>query len=421
MGPNSITTQGTQARFLHVLLVSFAIALPLAQELVPVILVGILVLAVWNFVKGDRQLHHWDIRSPYPWMILIYAFHLLGLFWTTNMDFAGLDLGIKAPLLVFPALVLLGTKVKDQRFVMRAFVISNAVAVGLCLFEAGYNSMVYALGVYPDPLSNYTLTVPFFASNFALFLHPTYMAMYSTVGLVLLSLEVVRAGWARTWVVLLGIALMIGVVLSASKAGWSVLLLLFILLAVSRSHGEHVRRWARIAIGVSLVVGVMLFIGTEFVRERIMQVVFAVSGAQSDMANSSNDRLQIWDAALTLIREHPVLGAGTGDVKDVLLDQYAAKGYSEPLEKQLNAHDQFLNTGVALGVGASILLLVMLLLPMFTAQRAGRWVPAIFLLITFLNWTVESMLEVQAGVMFFAFFTWLFWEPTAVPAERRTL
>ena len=210
-------------------------------------------------------------------------------------------------------------------------------------------------------------------------------------------------------------------VLSASKAGWFVLVLLFILLAVSRSHGEHVRRWARIAIVVSLVLGGMLFIGTEFVRERIMQVVHAVSGSRSDVANSSNDRLQVWDAALTLIREHPVLGAGTGDVKDVLLDQYAAKGYLEPLEKQLNAHDQFLNTGVALGVGASILLLVMLLLPMFTAQRAGRWVPAIFLLITFLNWTVESMLEVQAGVMFFAFFTWLFWEPTAVPAERRTL
>lgn len=61
------------------------------------------------------------------------------------------------------------------------------------------------------------------------------------------------------------------------------------------------------------------------------------------------------------------------------LEQYASKGYSEPLAKKLNTHDQFLNTGVALGVGASILLLVMLLLPMFTAQRAGRWVPADFL------------------------------------------
>ena len=421
MAPIKMATQGTQARFFHAMLVSFAVALPLAHELVPVILVGMLLLASWNFLKGDRQLHHWDIRSPYPWMVFLYAFHLLGLFWTTNMDFAGLDLGIKAPLLVFPLLVLLGTKIQDQRSVLRAFVIANSVAVGFCLFEAGYNAMAYVMEQYPDPLSNYTLTVPFFASNFAQFLHPTYMAMYCTMGLVLLSLQVVRAGWARKWTVLLGMTLVVGVVLSASKAGWSLLVLLFLLLAVSRAHGEQVRRWARIAVGVSLVVGGVLFIGTEFVRERIMQVVFAVSGPRSDVANSSNDRLQVWDAALSLIRENPVLGAGTGDVKDVLLEQYASKGYSEPLAKKLNTHDQFLNTGVALGVGASILLLVMLLLPMFTAQRAGRWVPAIFLLMTFLNWTVESMLEVQAGVMFFAFFTWLLWDRTAVPDERRTL
>jgi hypothetical protein len=94
-------------------------------------------------------------------------------------------------------------------------------------------------------------------------------------------------------------------------------------------------------------------------------------------------------------------------VKDELLKTYAKRGYVEPLKKKLNAHDQYLNTGVALGLGGMLLLVLMVIVPTVYAFGQGDVMLASFLLLNALNWTVESMLEVQAGTIFFAFFAWL--------------
>jgi O-antigen ligase len=123
----------------------------------------------------------------------------------------------------------------------------------------------------------------------------------------------------------------------------------------------------------------------------------------------------VWRAANALIVEQPVLGTGTGDVKDELMRVYTERGYTYPLEKRLNAHSQFLQTAVALGVPAAIWLLLMLLVPLWYAVRTGRQELIAILILAFLNWSVESMLEVQAGVVFFVLFAAMFSDP---PSDR---
>ena len=67
----------------------------------------------------------------------------------------------------------------------------------------------------------------------------------------------------------------------------------------------------------------------------------------------------------------------------------------------LNAHDQFLQTAACLGIGGALLILGMVLVPL-SARSPHRALAVLFLLITAANWTVESMLEVQAGALFFS-------------------
>ena len=55
----------------------------------------------------------------------------------------------------------------------------------------------------------------------------------------------------------------------------------------------------------------------------------------------------------------------------------------------------------------------MLILPLFNAIRNEQYLYVIYLLIFALNMIFESMLEVQAGVVYYAFFnTFFFWMMT---------
>jgi O-antigen ligase len=173
-----------------------------------------------------------------------------------------------------------------------------------------------------------------------------------------------------------------------------------------------------LGLGAAALLGIGLYMASPFVRERVGQVVstFRTDAPAVDAANSTDDRRLVWRAARGLIAEHPLIGVGTGDVKDELVRAYGERGFVEPFRKKLNAHDQYLNTAVALGVGAALLLILAIVLPLRQALRWRDGILAVFLLLNGLNWTVESMLEVQAGVVFLAFFGWLF---AALRAEPR--
>ncbi|MEO8732730.1 MAG: hypothetical protein ABI373_00225, partial [Flavobacteriales bacterium] len=101
-------------------------------------------------------------------MLILYVAYLLGILWTSNMSFAGLDLGIKATLLVFPLLYMFGRPLTDPVKVQRWFIGANALAVVICLFRAVFRSAELYLHagplVHPD---GYALSVPFFASDFS--------------------------------------------------------------------------------------------------------------------------------------------------------------------------------------------------------------------------------------------------------------
>ncbi|HEX2618388.1 MAG TPA: hypothetical protein VHL57_12650, partial [Flavobacteriales bacterium] len=177
----------TPAQVVEVVLTAFAVALPLAPGLLPLLLGLLLISSVWAWIVEGRPMRTLSWHTVLPWTLVLYAAHLLGLLWTTNMDFAGLDLGIKAPLALFPLLFMLHTRPYRSDRILRAFVQANTAAVVYCLLHAVYSSAAYMFQVKPYQfLSGYTASVPFFSSEFARFLHPSYMAMYLGLALVLL-------------------------------------------------------------------------------------------------------------------------------------------------------------------------------------------------------------------------------------------
>jgi O-antigen ligase len=144
---------------------------------------------------------------------------------------------------------------------------------------------------------------------------------------------------------------------------------------------------------------------------RLTPALEAVRAEKRDinMEDGTVQRIEIWKSSLELLRENPILGVGTGDVKDELLRKYDEKGMTFAKSYKLNSHNQYLQTSVALGFIGLLSLILMLLAPLIYAFKNKNYIYFFFLIIVGFSILVESMFENQAGVLFFTFFnTFLF-------------
>jgi O-antigen ligase len=155
--------------------------------------------------------------------------------------------------------------------------------------------------------------------------------------------------------------------------------------------------------------GIVFFIAiflNQTIFERFLRGFDTVKNIhQIDVNDTESNaaRILIWNSALDLISEHP-WGVGTGDVNIELTKKYHENGYTGIENRQLNAHNQFLQTAAAIGILGMISLLFVFLVPMFNSAIQGNFPMLGFLILTFVNACVEGILEAQAGVVFFAFF-----------------
>jgi len=109
---------------------------------------------------------------------------------------------------------------------------------------------------------------------------------------------------------------------------------------------------------------------------------------------------------------------GTGDVEDALVKKYQEKGISMAAEQRLNAHNQYIQTYLAIGLPGFLILALMLFLPAWQAFRRYNLVYFLFLSIMAFNFIFESMLEAQSGVVFYAFFNVFLFATKSVSEQR---
>jgi O-antigen ligase len=146
----------------------------------------------------------------------------------------------------------------------------------------------------------------------------------------------------------------------------------------------------------------------EEVSEVLQQPKAEEKAATSPSAsgyNSVSIRVELWRGSWELIKEHILFGVGTGDIKDELERKFTEKKFFYGAEKKFNPHNQFLHTGVMLGLAGGFLLILMLAVPAFQSLKNKNYLFVAFIAIVFLNCLTESILEVQKGVLFFCMFS----------------
>jgi O-antigen ligase len=197
------------------------------------------------------------------------------------------------------------------------------------------------------------------------------------------------------------------VILLSSKAGLLTLALIIMLAAVYSWKRMKLKLAGLVILGSGVMLFVLGYWLVPVAFSRISAAGHAVKAQPEKgrvQAESNADRMAVWVTAIEIIKKNYVFGVGTGDVKDALMEGYKKNGLIPAYEHKFNAHNQYLQTFVTLGLAGFLALVAILLLPALRALKGRQDLYLAFLLIFAMNILFESMLEIQAGVVFYAFF-----------------
>lgn len=124
-----------------------------------------------------------------------------------------------------------------------------------------------------------------------------------------------------------------------------------------------------------------------------------MTDSKAPVQSSSAGRVMVWQTSFEIIQAHP-FGVGTGDVVPELMARYERDGLDYASDRRLNPHNQWLQAGVAFGWPGMAILTMAFLAYLMQAWRNGDGALLLCVVLTMLHAGVESVFEVQRGVVF---------------------
>jgi O-antigen ligase len=249
----------------------------------------------------------------------------------------------------------------------------------------------------------------FFYQHLSVFMHPAYFSMYISLSFIIIFYLAKNGCFENNKaekVLFYSISLFfLGFIyLLFSKAGIFVVIFILICFFI-----YFLKQKANILMKILFFIFVALFIVVNFkYNDRMNILIKEYRATEFELKNykltSDDDRLNIWLSSFDVIKNNFLFGVGNGDVEDELKIVYEKHNMRAAIDKSLNAHNQFLETFLALGfIGFSIIVAI-LIIPLINAIKKRNILLLAFVVIIVFNFIFESMLNTQAGVVFFAFF-----------------
>lgn len=374
-----------------------------------IILLGLNELVQWLFGFG-RHSHFYKLKNePFRRNILafsgFYLLYILGLSYSQNLEYASFDLEVKFSMFVFP--VLLSTMRKEVFKGKRFNLILVLFVIGCVV------STLVSIGVAVDNYLHSFNEEVFYYRWLSYYHHPGYLSMYLVFAIAILMWFMLKRKefklglWHCIAFCFLIFYFSIIIVMLSSKAGVLSLLMVYMLLVAHIIVYE--KKIIQGLVYILLISG-MLFLSFRYFSYSLNRIISYKDVVKESMKNDANkpgeegDRVTLWKNTLEVLKDHIIFGVGTGDVDDKLMEEYKKNKVREAYEKHLNAHNQYLQTFLSLGIAGFLALMLVIILPAFYSLKRRNLLYVIFLLILSINLLVESMFETQAGVVFYAFF-----------------
>ncbi len=341
--------------------------------------------------------------------VAVYLIHLIGLINTDNFHEAIFELQKKLSLFIFPIILFFTPKLdfKEIKIIMLSFVISCLLTAIFCLLIAAYH-------FFASHDSSF-----FFYHNFSgiVGMHATYLSMYYCFSIAVLlyfySTEISSFNLRNKIIFYFSLFILIfSIILLAGRMQLLILVLgaiAYFTFLFSKKSTMTKSIFKAIAIGV-FILGITFLLPNN--RERFKAAINYNGDYSIDKKwGEGQMRYLMWASAFDLIKMSPITGVGTGDVQDELQKCYIKNQYATLTfwnNTRFNAHNQFLETAIGLGVVGLVVLLISFFVSIINSLQNKKTLYFIFILIFTFSCLTESLLERQAGIVFYAFFNSLF-------------
>jgi O-antigen ligase len=385
-------------KLFYFLPVLFCFCLPFGRKIDSWLIIGWVFVSFFNIepARFKEGLKNRNLQL----MILFFILTVVSAIFSSNKYGALFSIEVKLSFLFFPYLLFCFTW--PVQILKRCVVAFVSGCFFVCVFLIARAGSYAYVGH-----SEY-----FFYTNFSYFLHASYFAMYLVTALFLMALFYKRWFSAQKPVMFsvyfFAAVFVITIFLCASKLG---IISFFVIMPLVLIYKLKERiNFKTIIVLISAVVLVLIaalyIFPDSFSR---LRSISALSTAPDKTSSESTAvRVLIWEQSITLIKENFLFGTGIGDVNDVLYKAYKENGLTGALDHKLNAHNQFLQTFIGLGVFGFVLLLLLTIGQFIKSLLRKNVLLFLFMSLIILNFLVESMLQTAAGILYFSFFFCLY-------------
>lgn len=350
----SSTSLTTRLRLVLICFVAVTVSLPMVWiSLGKLVLFGTSLIFLLDNLKRNSKDQALNSLSTVPMILLVIAAFSLGLLWTDAAPHNALLALVKhGKLLEVALLIHLIRNPREAKIALTAFLLGQSfLLLSSWLMVSGWR-VPWATSA-PHPLfkhvvySTYLDQTLIFSATAAIFWH--------------LRQSWPRPQWLRLAAVAAGVAAVINVVFVQEGRTGYVAALTVLTLAIM---WEIPRKWRLAGLVMApMVLALLAYASSASFQSRVAQVLTERQSYndKGDNASSSGFRLHAWRRSLEAIAERPIAGHGTGSwtlsVKRIE-GADAAKVFGEGSTS--NPHQEFLLWGVELGIGGTLLLLLLI-------------------------------------------------------------
>lgn len=329
----------------------------------------------------------------------IYFISIIGLLWSDNLRLGFKILEYKLSFIIIPIIFSFKYSKFNFWFVIKGLLMGNLIATAYLIFNI---------------ISSDFSPVNSFSTAISPLIHPTYLSMYFTLGIAILIYgsikNLLKTPKALIYLTIITWSILLFFLLSFAA-------ILYFLLAVFIAYNFYAFfRWKWKGILVSLLItslgvwGVLnssvLSYDFETTKETVSQTLNDTTNRilfrYKDATSGTKERVVLWIISYEIIQEH-LFGSGTGNISKLLKEKYDKYDLQVLKKAHLNPHNQFLQSGVELGILGIFPLIFLCIYLIYISIKQSNIL--LFILVTNLifNCLFESILERQFGIVFSLF------------------
>lgn len=308
------------------------------------ILVTVLVTAV-EFFKSGGSLE--KLKSRYSYLILFFCLAAFVACFFSNDVLGGL--GIFRAYFIEPVLFFYCLVYSSRKYGYK-FIIYSLLAVGFWLAVLSlFQKLTGRFSLAPNEIVQGRVSGVYNSANsLALFITP--------IALLALSLFLTSKGYLKILHLMLFIFYSLVVVFSKSKGGViaeSISLGVFVYAILSIKNTFLRKIWVVVPISIFIVISAFLFITFKTYTSNLTDF-----NQQYIQGDTLQIRYFIWIGTATLLKEHPIFGAGLNGFKDAYAYKYKLPEYPEDFQYPHNLLLTFWSETGVLGLFAFLLIMV---------------------------------------------------------------